>query len=264
MSEQSMTRVRAPSANSVREQVGRYWELWLGAMFLKQETYTYERDSKNPFGNGLLYIAVIGVVVALAGILGAGLRYATAPTADAIKNTILVHLQAMPFYGMFDPASASLFDRQFNQGWDMIGTRVLGYPVDTAGATMLVASVIATPLGLIIGWLVYGILVHVIARGWNPETSLGEMLAPLALATSPQLLNILALFPTAGASGAVIALWTWVCSVFAIRVAYQTTTRRAIWAALFPILLEVILIVLVFLVIAAVFLPISRSIGGGQ
>lgn len=264
MSEQSIARVRAPSANSVRDQVGRFWELWLGALFLKQETYTYERDSKNPFGNGLLYIAVIGALVALTGILGAGLKYATMPSPDAIKNTILVHLQAMPFYGMFDPTSASAFDKQFNQGWEILGTRVLGYPADAAGIATLVASVITTPLALIIGWLVYGILVHVIARGWNRETSFSEMLAPLALATSPQLLNVLAVFPTAGVSGAVISLWTWICTVFAIRVAYQTTTRRAVWAALFPVLLLAIFILLVFLCIAAFLVPVIRSIGGAQ
>jgi hypothetical protein len=264
MSEQSKTRLRAPSANTVREQVGRFWELWLGAMFLKQETYSYERDSKNPFGNGLLYIAVVGVLVALAGILGAGLRYAIVPSSDAIKNTILVHIQAMPFFAMYDSTAADIFNKQFNQGWDLIGSRTLGYPVDPVGVTALVASVLTTPLGLVIGWLVYGALVHLIARGWNRDTSFGEMLAPLALATSPQLLNLVAVFPTAGASGVVISLWTWICSVFAIRVAYQTTTGRAIWAAVFPVLLAAILFLLLFLLIAAFFVPISRSVGGAQ
>src|SRR4051812_18157231 len=85
MSEQTLARVSAPSAATIRKQLAHFLELWRGAMFLKREIYTYERDQKNPFANGLLYIAVIGILVALASILGAGLRYATLPSADAIK-----------------------------------------------------------------------------------------------------------------------------------------------------------------------------------
>ena len=112
MSEQTMTRVRAPSATTVRKQLTHFWELWRGAMFLKREVYSYERDQKNHFGNGLLYIAVIGVVIALAGILGAGLRYATLPNVDAIKNTVLVNLEAMPFYTLGDTAAQARFEQQ--------------------------------------------------------------------------------------------------------------------------------------------------------
>jgi hypothetical protein len=264
MSEQSLTRVPAPSAAGVREQIGRIWELWLGAMFLKRETYAYERDQKNPFGNGLVYIAIIGVLVALAGILGAGLRYATLPSLEAIKNTVLTHLQAMPFYPMLDTATASAFDRGFDQTWDTAGSLFVGYPVDANSFATLVASILTTPLGLVIGWLVYGALVHLIARGWNRETSFGEMLAPLALASSPQVLTVLTLFPGAEVSGAAVGLWTFICNVVAVRVAYQTTTGRAVWAAFFPILLLLLVLLLLLILLIAILIPISRSVGGPQ
>lgn len=242
MSEESVTQVRAPTTASVRGPVRHFVELWLGAMFLKTETYAYERDQKNAFGSGLLYIALIGVVVALAHILSAGLRYATSPSLDAIKNTVLVHLQAMPFYETLSPSALEQFERGFQQSWEQFGSFFVGYPTNTASFVTLMLGVLTVPLGLIIGWLIYGALIHLIARGWNPQTSFSELLAPLALATSPYFLNVLTLFPAVGVSGITIALWTFICNVIAVRVAYQTTTRRAVWGALFPIVLLILLI----------------------
>ncbi len=261
---QSLSQVKLPSAESVRAQIVRVSELWLGAMFLKHAAYAYERERKNPLGNGLVYLAVIGVLVALAGILGAGLRFATAPSLDAIKNTVLVHLQAMPFFNNFSLAGQDSFLQTYNRWWDQFGTTVLGYPGNEGGVAALGLTLLTTPLGLIIGWFIYGALVHLVARGWNPETSFSEMLAPLALASSPQLLSVLTLFPGTGISGAVIALWTFICNVVAIRVAYNTTTRRAIWGALFPILLLVVLLLLLGCAALALLVPVIRTIGGAQ
>src|SRR5207253_909594 len=164
MSEQTMTRVRAPSAASILKQLAHFLELWRGAMFLKREIYTYERDQKNHLGNGLLYITVLGIIVALAGILGAGLRYATLPNGDAIKNTVLVNLEAMPFYTAYDTAAQTRFEQGFNQAWNQIGMQVVGYPTTTTDFVRLILSVVTTPLGFAIEWLVYGALVHLIAR----------------------------------------------------------------------------------------------------
>lgn len=263
MSQESMSRLRVPSVETVRAEVNRYYELWLDAMFLQYEGFAYERDQKNPFANGLLYITVIGVIVALANIIGTALRFATSPSADAIKNTVLVHLQAMPFYTAFDPATATAFDQGYNQFWNQFGALILGYPTDDAGFFALALSVITTPLGLVLVWLLYGALVHLVARGWNPETSFGEMLAPLALAASPHLLNVLAIFPGMSASGAVIALWMFICNVVAIRVAYNTSTRRALWGAVFPILLGALLLLLT-LIAAAFLVPVRQIVGGAQ
>lgn len=262
MSEQVATGVPRPTVRGVREQIGRYAELWLGGMFLQPQAYAYERDGKNPFGNGLVYIAIIGVIVALSQIIGAGLRFAASPSADAIKNTVLAHLQAMPFYIAFSPASASEFDRNYRLLWDRFGSLFLGYPMDQAGFVAPVLGLLLTPLGLVLTWLVYGALTHLVARGWNPETSYSELLAPLALATSPQLLYVLGMFPGVGASAAVVALWTLVCNIFAIRTAYATTVRRAVWGAVFPILLLFVLVLVILVPLS--WFSISAIAGGSR
>lgn len=264
MNEPTTLRAGIPSAEAFRTQIGRLWTLWLGAMFLKPEAYTYARDQKNPFGRGLVYITIIGVVSALAGILGTALRYATSPTLEGIKNTILAHLQAMPFYNTFNPAAQDAFTQGFNRTWDQLGALFVGYPTDAAGFVTLGLTIVTTPLLLLVGWIVYGAFVHLVGRGWNRETSFGELLAPLALATSPYLLHVLHLLPSGDVSGLTLALWTFICNIFAIRIAYQTTTRRAVWGALFPILVLAIVLLLVTVGAFAVLTPVIRSLGGAQ
>lgn len=247
MSEQAATGVPKPTIGGIRTQIGRFAELWLGGMFLQPQAYAYERDGKNPLGNGLLYIAIIGVIIALTHLIGAGLRFATSPSGDAIKNTVLAHLQAMPFYAAFDSARMTQFDRGYDQAWDRFGYLFLGYPMNEAGFVTPVLGVLVIPLSMAVVWIVYGALVHLVAHRWNRETSFGELLAPLALAASPQLLYVVGMFPGAGAGAVVVSLWTFICNIFAIRIAYQTTTRRAVWGAVFPILLLVLLILLLVL-----------------
>lgn len=264
MNESKALPANMPWLETIETQARRFIALWLGAMFLKTESYTYVRNLKNPFGNGLTYIATIGVLTALAGILGTGLRYATSPTLEGIKNTVLVHLQAMPFYEAFSSGVQDSFNRGFETFWGQFGTFLVGYPTNAAGFVTLTLTVLTTPLGLVISWLIYGALVHLVARGWNRETSFGELLAPLALATSPYLLNLLMFLPSGNVSGLVVSLWTFICNVFAIRIAYQTTTRRALWGALFPILLFIVLLVLLLILAIAVVVPLSRTVGGPQ
>ncbi|HZQ09589.1 MAG TPA: Yip1 family protein [Anaerolineae bacterium] len=258
MTEQAATRVQLPSSRRIRAEALRYTALWLGGMFLKPEAYVYQRDRKNPFAHGFLYIALIGVIVALAAILGAGVRYYTDPSLEAIKNTVLVHLQAMPFYAQADPTFQQTFDQQYEQNWNQFGSFYATDPTNPANFVRLIGMLITTPLGWVIVWLIYGALIHLIARGWNPETSYGELLAPLALATSPQLLRIIQVFPDAGVSGLVIVLWSLICNIFAVRVAYKTTTARAVWGAFFPMLLLLVLII-VLIVIAVLLLTGRRG-----
>src|ERR1700674_4880122 len=117
MNESQALRVNMPITDRVRAEGKRFLALWLGALFLKTESYTYARDQKNPFGKALIYIAVIGVLIATAGIIGAGLRYATSPTEDGIKNTVLVHLQAMPFYTSLNATRQDSFTQGYERAW---------------------------------------------------------------------------------------------------------------------------------------------------
>lgn len=264
MSQPTAARVPAPSAQQARVETERLGELWFGGMFLKPEAYTYQRDRKNPFAHGLLFIVVIGVLVALALILGAGLRYAAEPSADAIHAVVLARLQALPFYTNAPQTFQSAFDRGYNQVWDRFGSFLVGYPTNTASFVQLIGRILTTPLSFVLSWLVYGALVWLVARRWNPTTTFGQLLGALSLATAPQLLRVLDIFPNVTISTTVVWLWSWILGVVAIKAAFRTTTRRAVWGAIFPLLVYLALAILIGVILLAVLIPVVRSIGGGQ
>lgn len=247
------------AARSIPERILYYAELWVGGMFLQDEAYVYMRERRNPLASGLLYVVLVGVLVGLADIFGGLARYATSPSLDAIKNTVLIHLQAMPFYETMGAASQRAFESGFQQTWEWFGPLFLRAPDTPQQIGQLLLSPLTVPLGLIIGWFIYGALVHVIARKWNPEISLGHILGPLALAESPQLLAVLNVLPNGSISLRVAFLWFLVCAITAIRVTYRTTASNAFRAALFPFL--VMLIAVVVLGVLALILLVTR---GGQ
>ncbi len=241
-----------------------YIHLWFGALFLKREAYEYQRDRKDSFAHGLLFIVLAGIVVALFGIAGAFLRFATSPSADAVKNTVLTYLQSMPWYTQFiqsAPQAEQQFLSGYSQFWAVAGSSLMGYPSSSGDWAWLLASVLTTPLLLIIGWLVYGVLAHLIAGQNNPHAGLGHGLGTLALATSPQLLNIITIVPHAGLTGGIVGLWTVILNVFALRTAYRISTRRAIGAALFPLLLLFIVLLLLGCLAYFILVVALRSVG---
>jgi hypothetical protein len=238
-----------------------YFHLWLSALFLKREAYEYQRDRRDSFAHGLAFIVTVGVVVALFGIAGAALRYATEPSADAIKNTVLNHLQAMPFYSQFTPQGERQFLNGYNQAWGAFGSLFVGYPTKVSELVFVFASLITTPLSWVIGWLIYGVLAHLIAGRGNPHSSLAHGLGTLSLATSPQILNVVTVLPGASISSVMVGLWTIILNVFALRTAYRISTTRAVLSALFPLLL-LLLIIIVFACFG--FLALSTAITGGR
>jgi hypothetical protein len=238
-----------------------YFHLWLSALFLKREAFEYQRDRRDSFAHGLAFIVIVGVIVALFGIAGAALRYATEPSADAIKNTVLNHLQGMPFYSQFTPQGEDRFLSGYNRVWDTLGSIFVGHPTNGSDLLPLFASLVTTPLSWVIGWLLYGLFAHLVASRGNPHGSLAHGLGTLALATSPQVLNVVTVLPGASIGGAVVGLWTVILNVFALRTAYRLSTGRAIFSAMFPLLL--VLLFLLLLSCVGIFV-LSAAIRGGQ
>ena len=67
-------------------------------MFLKQETYMYRARQKESFCQWLVVFASHWRPRCAGGHCRRGSALCDVPFGDAIKNTVLVHLQAMPFY----------------------------------------------------------------------------------------------------------------------------------------------------------------------
>lgn len=227
----------------------RYWDLWFQALFLQQPAFDEMSRERYAFAHGLVFIVGLGALVGAAGILRAAIRFTLAPSVDAIKNTVLVHLQQMPWY-----ASNAQFQRQFQAGydqfWNWLGPTLLPDPFS---ATVL-SGVITTPVLFALGWILYGLLVHLLARLLNGQGNLGHALGTLSLATAPQLLNVLTIIPGLDLGMGLVPLWTLVANYVAVRTAYRLSPARAFWVALLPPLLLLLLLLIVFWIGLAVLL----------
>lgn len=242
------------AARTVPERVLYFAELWIGGLFLQREAYQYLTQRRQPLASGMLFVGIVGVLVALANILGALARYATSPSPDAIKNTVLVHLQAMPFYEQMLPVTQSLFERGFNQTWELLGQFFVGYPSTQQEFAQLFVTLLTTPLGMIVTWLVYSALVHLGARKNNPETTFAQVAGALSLTQAPFLINVLNIFPGVSVNFWVLYLWFFVCAITGIRVAYNTNQAKAVSGALFPIIIGLVVGILLILLGVLVFL----------
>jgi hypothetical protein len=207
------------------------------ALFLQTDAYEDMRQAGNPFARGFVIILVIGVVIALAGLVGAVLEWAATPDLKAIQDTVYTGLTAMPWYRdalARTPGFAQEFERWYTWGWTL--ARWLG----ASSLSSAAGNLVLIPLGMVIRWLIYGLLAQVFARLLKGQASLGQTLGCIALAEAPQLLNLAQVLPFLGVGG-VVGTWTLLCRYVALKQAHRLTWGRALAATLLPTLVLVVL-----------------------
>jgi len=97
-----------------------YPRMALDALLLRDSAYAEMRDGDKPFIRGLIFIAVLGVAIALASIIGQLLAWASAPSLSAIKETIWEHLADMLWYLEGSGMPAGMLETirdQYEYGW---------------------------------------------------------------------------------------------------------------------------------------------------
>ncbi len=202
------------------------WE----ALFLREEPYTEMRETPKPALRGLGLVALVGLVVAVAGLVGTALEWATSPNLQDIQKTVLEGLQAMPWYKelQYEPEFVEGFLRSFDIGWRVF-PQLFGAPDLVSGAL----RIILLPLSLLIIWVLYGAVAHLFARLMGGQGSLSQMLGCTALSVAPQLLNLATFLPYVGV-GAVVGTWTLLCRYLALKSCHRLTWGRALAATLLP------------------------------
>lgn len=202
------------------------WE----ALFLKEEPYGEMRDNPSPALRGLGFVALLALAVALAGLVGTALEWATTPNLEAIQQIVLEGLQQSPWYEEMetDPAFRKNFSRWYAWGW-RIFPPMFGAPNIGAAAS----RILLLPLGLMMTWLLYGIVAHLFARMLGGQGGLGQMLGCTALALAPRALNLATLLPYVVVGG-VVGSWTILCRYVALKACHRLTWGRALAATLLP------------------------------
>lgn len=232
--------------------------LW-NALFLQRDAYEEMRQDNNPFVEGLFILAVLGVALALVGIVGTTLEWASSPNLSELQAVILSNLQRMPWWELAQQSSPE-FAQMFQQIWNSMWQVITGVAPTPLGS---LAGIITRPLGLIVNWLVFGLLAYIFARLLGGKGTLNQTLGTTALAAAPQLLNLFGALPFVAVAG--IGTWTMLCRYMAIRTTHDLSWPRAVWATLLPPLLLGLIIALLSFVAGVVFgAMITALMAGGQ
>lgn len=231
-----------------------YLQLGWDALLLRRDAYERMRTAANPVVKGLVLIVVVGAIIALLGFVGDVLEWATMPDLMAIKDTVLENLMDMPWWDM--AAQDPQFERIFTQWWDFGWGIAETFAQPNVGAAA--ASIILTPLGLLVRWLLYGLLAYLFARLLGGGGDFSETLGVLALAVAPQALNVFGLFPYVELGG-VVAIWGLLCAYVGLKTAHDLPWHRAAWATLLPFILVLVIALLGACLGSAIFAAAVRG-----
>lgn len=204
--------------------------LGVDALFLRDEAYVRMSNSEQPVIKGLTLIIIIGVLIGLVGIVGTTLEWASTPSFAAIKQAVWETMTESKWYQMLQheaPEALQPMQQYYNLGWRIASV----FAPNPAGSVL---NVVFTPLGLIIGWVIYSVLAHLFARLLGGTGDLGRTLGCTALAMSPNLIGLVRILPYIQ-MGSVVGTWVLVCNFLALKAAHGLIGWRAFWAALLPV-----------------------------
>lgn len=231
--------------------------LW-DALFLERGAYTTMSTSKSPVTKGLVILLILGLALGVAGFISATLEWASSPSLYAIQETVLELNQQAPWWRFIerDPQSMQMFEQIWDQVWQFVG-----FMVPTPASSL--SGLILQPLGLILNWLIFGLVLHLFARLLGGTAALGQTLGATALAAAPQLLGLLTALPFVVVAG--IGTWTLLCRYMAVRVTHDLSWGRALWSVLLTTI-ALVLIGVILAVAAGILFGsfIAALIPGGQ
>ena len=241
------------------QHISHYAGLVAGALFLRTDTYKDMREARSPILDGLIIIVLVGVIVALAALVGTALEWASTPNLADIQEVVYDGITQMPWYEQTLEMVPD-YDKTFRQWYDFGWTMGRAFGDSSPGSAL--GGLVLTPLSLVIAWLVYGLLAHLFAKLLKGEATLSQTLGCTALAVAPQVLKLTELVPFV-AVGGVVGTWTLICRYVALKQAHRFTWGRALWATLLPMLTLLLLGVILAAIGVVVFATFASVLLGG-
>ena len=220
------------------------------ALFLQDSAYDEMCDQDNPFVLGLVFIVVMGVAVAVANVVGNLLEWASLPSLPAVKEAVWESLGRWPWLESLvgpSPDMLGAFRALYDWVWRI-------WELLAPNPWRSITGLITTPLGMMLTWLVYGVLAHGYSRLLGGQGSLAQTYGCVALGYSTQMLRLANLLPFVSVGG-VVPIWGLVCNFVALKRAHKLKGGRAFWAAILPTvticLIALVLLILVDLLLSA-------------
>ncbi len=229
----------------------------LEGMLLNPVAYRDQRDSPDGLRRGFMLILMIGLLVGVASLIGDLGEYVSQPRGTVISQTVYDGLREMPWYQQLEEEDPN-FPAQFDQIFDQITQTI---QLVNGGLDRSMSGIITTPLVMLLGWLIFSLISHPMARAMGGQASLSQTMACTALAAGANLLAIIQIVPFAQV--AATTLLGLIASYVAIREAHQLQPWRAFWATMIgPIILGILLIVAACIVIFGVLGAITAALQG--
>ncbi len=202
------------------------------AFTLDGDAYRYIKDNPKAAAAGGRLLFILGVALGLADVTRAILAWTTLPELAEVQRLLGRDLASLPFLARLGPTWAATLVGPGSWLWPV--ARWL-WPTPLLSLLRLVTA----PLGLLLGWLGYGLLAHWTARLLGGRGSLEGTLGCTALAEAPRLFLLCPFLPPLGL--AQIGIWAWVLAgrFLAIKAAHGLHGWRAFWTALVPALVLV-------------------------
>lgn len=213
-----------------------YIHLAVGGLLLDQRVYDEQRAAANGLRRGLVLVLLVAFMVAIAALIGRLGASLASPPLDRIQATVLAGLMELPFYQRIvetDPNFSTQFHTMYNQYWQIFST------LDSGNVGAGLVNLFVGPLQSLLGWLLFGLFAHLMARALGGRGTLGQTLSCTALAAGANLLTLVALIPFAQVAG-VTLLWL-LASYVGVRTAHQLDPWRSFWATLLGPLVLVLL-----------------------
>ena len=210
---------------TISQSFGLLWD----ALFLESRAYATMSEGKSPVKKGLIILIILGLALGVAGFISATLEWASSPNLNAIKDTVYELYQQAPWWQFIEaePEGMKMFEQIWEQVWQFVGILV---PTPASSLSGLILK----PLGLIITWLIFGVVVHLFARMLGGTAVLSQTLGATSLAAAPQLLGLLTALPFVVVAG--IGAWTLLCRYKAVRVTHDLSWARAMWSVLLTLI----------------------------
>jgi hypothetical protein len=223
------------------------------ALVFEPDPFVVMADDDNPWIEGLFFTAVIGFAVAIAQIIGGFLLSAILPAPAALLEAFLQVVRQVQPAGFTGPELLAM-ESSIRQWWPTL-TGFYSYGNGWARLFLLVV----TPLSLVIQWVLYGVVSHLVAKSMGGTGSLGQTLGVTALSIAPRIFLLVTAIPFASVGWLLLQVWGILIAYRGLEVAHDLGVRKAAVAALFPIL---ILMLVSFLGAALVASLLALSGGG--
>ena len=192
------------------------------ALLLEPDPFVEIVDDDNPWIEGLFLCVCIGILVAVAKIIGGLLLTASLPPSEALLSALLRGLRQSAANG----ETLLEIERALRRVWPLL-LASSGY--DSGWFRLLTLATV--PLGVICQWLLFGVTGHLLARAAGGRGSLGQTLGAMALSNGPRLLYIFTIIPFVSVASVLIHVWGVLIAYRGLEVAHELPPGPAALAA---------------------------------